>query len=387
MWPAQFSRTFCALMVMPRSRSRSIESRYCARMSRGSTAPVSSRMRSARVDFPWSTWATMLKLRKRSSPGTSPLSSRAAGNADPARAGGPILLRCRSGLRGARDLHRALHRSRGLDGAARPPRRRRRRHPPAGARRDPARRGRAQLGAGGEEHRRRHHGRLPRGRRRARRRRRDPAGHPRVQPHRRRAARGPGGPEPGRRQLGGRRSARNTRRGGGPPLRAGRRRRDPLLGDRPARRGFARHAVVHTARARRPQGPPGTDRNGARRMATPERDRPPSRPRRLPPQPRTRHPLPLRRAQRRAAPPARRVARRRRRGAAARARRWRTGHREDPARRRGRAPGPARGRHGAPRPLRRRDGRALPAVRRGAHLLRRPRRSGDARRNARAPRR
>ena len=57
------SRTFWALMVMPRSRSRSIESRYWARMSRGSTAPVSSRMRSASVDFPWSTWATMLKLR------------------------------------------------------------------------------------------------------------------------------------------------------------------------------------------------------------------------------------------------------------------------------------------------------------------------------------
>ena len=34
---------------MPRSRSRSIESRYCARMSRASTAPVSSRMRSASV--------------------------------------------------------------------------------------------------------------------------------------------------------------------------------------------------------------------------------------------------------------------------------------------------------------------------------------------------
>src|SRR5579875_1911674 len=50
-------------MVMPRSRSMSIESRYCSRMSRASTAPVSSRMRSDRVDFPWSTWATMLRLR------------------------------------------------------------------------------------------------------------------------------------------------------------------------------------------------------------------------------------------------------------------------------------------------------------------------------------
>ena len=46
MWPFQSTRTFWALIVMPRSRSRSIESRYCARMSRASTAPVSSRMRS-----------------------------------------------------------------------------------------------------------------------------------------------------------------------------------------------------------------------------------------------------------------------------------------------------------------------------------------------------
>src|SRR5204862_2135835 len=50
-------------MVMPRSRSRSIESRTWARISRGSTVCVSSRMRSASVDFPWSMWAMMLKLR------------------------------------------------------------------------------------------------------------------------------------------------------------------------------------------------------------------------------------------------------------------------------------------------------------------------------------
>ena len=48
---------------MPRSRSMSIESRYCARMSRGSTAPVSSRIRSARVDLPWSMWAMIERLR------------------------------------------------------------------------------------------------------------------------------------------------------------------------------------------------------------------------------------------------------------------------------------------------------------------------------------
>src|SRR5436309_1901866 len=62
-WPSYSSRTFCALMVMPRSRSMSIESRYWARMSRGSTAPQYSRMRSARVDFPWSIWAITLMLR------------------------------------------------------------------------------------------------------------------------------------------------------------------------------------------------------------------------------------------------------------------------------------------------------------------------------------
>src|SRR5579872_3676094 len=53
-------------MVMPRSRSRSIESRYCSRISLGSTAPVSSRMRSDRVDLPWSTWLMIEKLRIRS---------------------------------------------------------------------------------------------------------------------------------------------------------------------------------------------------------------------------------------------------------------------------------------------------------------------------------
>ena len=42
-------------------------SRYWARMSRASTAPVSSRSRSARVDFPWSMWAMMLRQRIRSS--------------------------------------------------------------------------------------------------------------------------------------------------------------------------------------------------------------------------------------------------------------------------------------------------------------------------------
>src|SRR3954469_9343635 len=48
---------------MPRSRSNSIESSSCGRCLRGSTAPVTSRMRSASVDFPWSMWAMIEKLR------------------------------------------------------------------------------------------------------------------------------------------------------------------------------------------------------------------------------------------------------------------------------------------------------------------------------------
>src|SRR3954469_6409238 len=50
-------------MVIPRSRSSSIESSSCGRCLRGSTAPVTSRMRSASVDFPWSMWAMIEKLR------------------------------------------------------------------------------------------------------------------------------------------------------------------------------------------------------------------------------------------------------------------------------------------------------------------------------------
>src|SRR5690625_3691517 len=55
-------RTFCALMVMPRSRSMSMRSRYWARMSRSSTTPVSCSMRSASVDLPWSMCAMMQKF-------------------------------------------------------------------------------------------------------------------------------------------------------------------------------------------------------------------------------------------------------------------------------------------------------------------------------------
>src|SRR5256885_6108477 len=50
-------------MVIPRSRSSSIESSSCGRCLRGSTAPVVSRTRSASVDFPWSMWAMIEKFR------------------------------------------------------------------------------------------------------------------------------------------------------------------------------------------------------------------------------------------------------------------------------------------------------------------------------------
>ena len=61
--PSYSTRTACALIVIPRSRSRSIESSSCGMCLRASTAPVSSRMRSASVDLPWSMWAMIEKLR------------------------------------------------------------------------------------------------------------------------------------------------------------------------------------------------------------------------------------------------------------------------------------------------------------------------------------
>src|SRR4051794_7326732 len=50
-------------MVIPRSRSMSILSRYWARICRASTTPVSCSIRSASVDLPWSMWAMMQKFR------------------------------------------------------------------------------------------------------------------------------------------------------------------------------------------------------------------------------------------------------------------------------------------------------------------------------------
>ena len=67
-WPSRAAysrRTARALMVMPFSRSRSMESSTWLVIWRASMVCVSSRMRSASVDLPWSTWAMMLKLRRR----------------------------------------------------------------------------------------------------------------------------------------------------------------------------------------------------------------------------------------------------------------------------------------------------------------------------------
>src|SRR5205814_7837158 len=52
-----------ALMVMPRSFSKSMESSTCADISRWVRPPVSSIRRSASVDLPWSICAMMQKLR------------------------------------------------------------------------------------------------------------------------------------------------------------------------------------------------------------------------------------------------------------------------------------------------------------------------------------
>src|SRR5687767_1715227 len=58
------TRTAWLLIVMPRSRSMSMRSRYCARIARPSTTPVCCSIRSASVDFPWSMCAMMQKLRR-----------------------------------------------------------------------------------------------------------------------------------------------------------------------------------------------------------------------------------------------------------------------------------------------------------------------------------
>src|ERR1017187_3269470 len=57
------SAAVCALMVMPRSRSRSMESSTCSSISRSDSPPHNWIKRSASVDLPWSIWAMMEKLR------------------------------------------------------------------------------------------------------------------------------------------------------------------------------------------------------------------------------------------------------------------------------------------------------------------------------------
>src|SRR4051812_9349894 len=52
-----------ALIVIPRSRSRSMSSRICSLNSRSVIAPARMSSRSERVLLPWSMWAMMEKLR------------------------------------------------------------------------------------------------------------------------------------------------------------------------------------------------------------------------------------------------------------------------------------------------------------------------------------
>src|SRR6476619_236003 len=101
-------RTAWLLMVMPRSRSMSIRSRYCALIARSSTTPVSWSIRSASVDLPWSMWAMMQKFRTTSGgvdPGAGPVGPA------PDRVGGTVdVLTGRSGFGAARPRRRAPRR-------------------------------------------------------------------------------------------------------------------------------------------------------------------------------------------------------------------------------------------------------------------------------------
>src|ERR1700693_313315 len=65
-WPSRArydSVTGCILIVMPRSRSRSIASSTCSSICRRPIVLVTSSKRSESVVFPWSMWAMMQKLR------------------------------------------------------------------------------------------------------------------------------------------------------------------------------------------------------------------------------------------------------------------------------------------------------------------------------------
>ena len=73
-------RTAFSLIVIPRSRSRSSVSSTCAFISRFCSIPVASINRSANVDFPWSMWATMQKLRIRDGGVTAGATEERAGD-------------------------------------------------------------------------------------------------------------------------------------------------------------------------------------------------------------------------------------------------------------------------------------------------------------------
>ena len=82
-------RTARALIVMPFSRSRSIESRTWLVIWRASIVCVSSSNRSASVDLPWSMWAMIEKLRRRSwGMVTRPECSGSSGALGPSEASG-----------------------------------------------------------------------------------------------------------------------------------------------------------------------------------------------------------------------------------------------------------------------------------------------------------
>src|ERR1700674_510952 len=95
-------------MVMPRSRSMSIESRIWSRKSRSSTAPQRWIRRSARVDLPWWMWAIMQKFRLFPKPGP-PRGGRAGPSYNGRSSGGSQLHRPRLRRAAASQLQDHLH--------------------------------------------------------------------------------------------------------------------------------------------------------------------------------------------------------------------------------------------------------------------------------------
>jgi membrane-bound lytic murein transglycosylase D len=83
-------RTVWALMVMPRSRSRSMASSTWACISRAVRLPVSSSRRSESVDLPWSMCAMIAKLRLFLA-GCTPTETAGAPAAKPKQATAPAL--------------------------------------------------------------------------------------------------------------------------------------------------------------------------------------------------------------------------------------------------------------------------------------------------------